>query len=352
MNISASSWIQFHPETQLIASFLQSECGALLNSTLSQLSNAGETLTLFVPSDSAWNRTFDMSGFTSWNDLCSGIGNTTTAAGNATQPLNQTESLNSPQIASPPLSCDDLLSTSGNMLPPITQVISCLPQISLYHSVRGNFSELRRPSSEADSSMGTITVMNTLFQTQSPFMLVANSSADCAYLQSACNHTAVLDSMIPTRDGPVYLIDHVLIPPKSLNYTLADLGLDRFQGQNLTAISQNQSVTVFVPISSQDILSVPNQQIFLTASNMSLFLNMQDGSNATLTVDDQGNATLDGASIIYANIPLRNGVLHLLDRMPSVFRENTTASPVATATAIPTAQPNPNLTRSRTLPQQ
>lgn len=293
----------------IVRSFLSSNCSTCFNYALAGL---GSNVTLFAPTDEAWNATFNMTGFTGFDQInCSG---------------NQTD-------------CARLLSGNTTSLRP-ADIGPCLPLIAAYHVGAGSY----REGGPNGGVMRNITVLpsamnSTLYNPEMPLnmtqYLVLNSTKNEVTIQGGGNSTAIVVAHHPALNGHLDLIDHVLLPPFYLNDTLTSLNFTQSQSNNATNATTGPmnmtlspgNITVFVPDSMNltmkggfgslfNISSYIVPQVIYLNQTQPITYNLTTLNGDQLILDASGNSTgiINGnVSITRANIPLVNGVLHLVN---------------------------------------
>jgi len=285
-------------------------------------------VTFFLPTNDAWEKTFNLTGL---NRLPSKASNDTSM-------------------------CYDLLTSGDPRSIPSDLLLPCLPALAMYHVAMGRWGSLFLP--ETNNVTLVPSLLNTTLDTQPlplPQVFVANATAHGTTIVSGGNRTAqVVASYGSIEGGQVYFIDNVLFPPLPLNNTATALG---FAYENLASGTLNATgITAFVPLNvtrpnprvpgsnpsvtgpgtsnpldhsapldhgappatNSTIDAMPyvalGDPVFVTDNESTFNLTALDGSLIALNVTADGVATVNGnLSVVQANIPLSNGVLHILD---------------------------------------
>lgn len=305
---------------------MNSTCGALLNSTLSGIS--GGNLTIFAPTDKAWFDTFDMTNFEDFSGL------------NCTDDYNSTI-----------MDCYDIFSSNTSSIP-IADLAQCLPMLSLYHISPQRFDNLSnytgranvtvissaldirklilRHASEHNSTHGAMRSHIAAFNV--PQVIVANTTSQESMLTGGAASNASIINTYQANDGRLYLINRVLTPPLPLNSTISALNLNNTQNSTeISSFSTRGNITVFYPVGlfneTPDLASLTLPGIF--------YLNMTNSTSANLTtfagnpvfIEYGGNTTAllnHNVSVVQPNIPLNNGVLHLVNGTIGAFNVSNT----------------------------
>ncbi|KAI9031210.1 FAS1 domain-containing protein [Hyaloraphidium curvatum] len=182
------------------------------------------------------------------------------------------------------------------------------------------------------------------------------------------NRVASIVDTIECKNGFIHIVDNVLVPPATVTESARSLGYTAFVdalaalGRNAT-IDGLQRVTVFVPTNEAfaavaDSIGAltPNQlesalahhihnglvysDVLANASSATIVT--ADGTDLTLTKLANGTVTVDGATVVNADVLTKNGVMHVVNRV-LVPRVLPSASSVATgtATSVPTSTSRP-----------
>lgn len=249
-------------------------------------------ITMFLPTNDAWSRVF-----------------------NLTKDFNTTLFNNDTSQCYEILSLPDFKNLSN------AELLPCLPSVALYHLARGRHGCLLTPNEESISIIPSL-LNNTLDNQQIDQIIVANATLNSTTIVSGGNRTAeVLASYLTKEGGQIYFVDNVLFPPLPLNYTAAAMN---FSYSNFTLPMANATaITAFAPlingtmngtiINANSYISM-GQTIYINRNETSEILRAQDGSMIKLQVSSDGSAIVnDNLSIVQANIPLSNGVLHFIN---------------------------------------
>lgn len=347
-NARIEDWVALVPQFSITQALVNSSCiPQNLNSTLQSMS--GEGITVFLPTDAAWNATFDMSNYTGFsNNTCNATmsdGDITNCYEMFTGPLNETS---------------------------IEDLGSCLSLLPAYHLVRGRHENLlmstglggknnmtNQTSESSAGNQGNVTVLYTALGSETGFsgnfsqVLIATSMPDGrAQLQGGVQ-TANITRKLSASDGVIYLIDRVLIPPLPLNNTLLTLGESQLGDQVANLTLPQSGYTAFLPAfgtsnsTSANITNTFNASSFIIPEVIYLNATSGDGSeiSGNYTAIDGSPFSLESMNstlivngtypIIAANIPLSDGVLHLFN-YTAVSPSNVTS--VVNAT-VPTTGP-------------
>jgi uncharacterized surface protein with fasciclin (FAS1) repeats len=305
-----------------------------------------QSTTFFVPTDQAWNQTFNMTNFQGFENItCS----------------NSTTNLTG---------CYALFTQNLSTVR-VEELAPCLPLISVHHVAGGNYDKLYNSTSGMNITVIPCGVNNAFSPNFTEFLVVNTTSAR-SYVQGGGNSTALITNSYPGQNGHLYVIDRVLVPQLPLNYTL--ISLNSTQPFNATlndtmSMIEDRNVTVFLPYVTYGNQSLNTTAFNTTYSNMApfnttyfnmtssdmapfnmssfnltsyivpevIFLNQTspttlnltalDGTDLIFDVTENYTATLNGnVSIIYANIPLTNGVLHLINGTVSSANITNTAA--------------------------
>ncbi|PJF18409.1 hypothetical protein PSACC_01812 [Paramicrosporidium saccamoebae] len=234
--------------------------------------------------------------------------------------------------------CPRLLSGNLSALR-VEDVASCIPLMAAYHLVNGTYSNLYN----CTDSMNITVIPSALNMTYDHSyqgvnmsqVIISHVTPDEAHVHSGGNSTAYVTNAYPARDGHVYLIDRVLIPPLFLNYTLNAFNIS--QPLNTTEmLGGNQTFTVFLPINQANTTLPSNAtsyvlpQLFYLNQTEPTTVNLTalNGNQIMLSVQQNNTVTLNGnVTVVRGNIPLVNGVLHLVnDTLGAANISNTAAA--------------------------
>lgn len=322
--------IALEPQLNITRSLLASPCGQSLNSTLAKIS---QNMTVFAPTDSAWNSTFNLQSFPGFTNSSCSSSNSTVNANDCYRLLSGNLSASNPQ-----------------------DFLDCVPWVFLYHFAPGSYelmtssnSTFASSNASASSIMVVSTALNhTLDGQDGVQVIVANSTNSTYVLQSAANYTANVISANKAKNGYLYMIDKVLIPPLPLNYTLEAFNATGFLPPGNSTLpglnATNSSLTAFVPQASNftegfsySSYIVPEALYLNETKSETLNLTSIGGDQLTFAIDASNRrASINGTLFVTrANIPLAQGVLHFV----SPAATNTTNSTVSTTgTATPRNQ--------------
>lgn len=163
----------------------------------------------------------------------------------------------------------------------------------------------------SSAATGTYSSTQSSAPTQNA-VLVVNATTNLTTVQGGGNSTAVVLAGYSFLWGQIYVIDQVLVPPMPLNDTLASLGFD--PTLNATGWRDlSQDVTAFYSESRGNTTVCVGEAVFVNSTVGKTDLQTEKGDMATLDASDAASARFDDAQIVRANIPLANGVLHLVE---------------------------------------
>jgi uncharacterized surface protein with fasciclin (FAS1) repeats len=221
----------------------------------------------------------------------------------------------------------------------VKDVAPCIPLMAAYHLVNGTYDNLYNCT---DSTNITVipSALNMTYDhgyqgVNMSQVIISHVTPDEAHVHSGGNSTAFVTHAYSARDGRVYLIDRVLIPPLFLNYTLNAFNMSQTLNTT-TMLGGNQTFTIFLPISQANTTLPANAtsyiipQVFYLNQTEPTTLNLTalNGNQILLNVQQNRTVTLNGnVTIVKGNIPLVNGVLHLVnDTLGTANISNTVAA--------------------------
>lgn len=241
----------------------------------------------------------------------------------------------------------------------LSSLMSCIPDILRYHLVLNNtLNSTSSSSTNSSNPFSNITILETALNSTvfvnlngTGQVLVANATQNGTLIQFGYQRPVRVvgpvltingnnsnsgnsgnSSSYNTSSGTIHLIDGVLIPPFPLNVTLQIANLTDFarayQNNNNTSSNQTMSgMTVFAPLQSQsnntngnnnitDIdvnrYIIPNQVLYANSTIQST--NLTNAINETIQLQlTQDGLTYGNAPVIFANVPIAEGVLHILN---------------------------------------
>jgi hypothetical protein len=331
--------------TLVIQKLLQS-ADCLQPFPFSNNSNSSSNFTLFLPTDQAF-------GSLAW----------LLRSGAISIPCNQTSSS---QCTSNPF----IALTTENR-GSLSALIACSSDILRYHlvpnntfTVGGGGTSGSNGSTNSSSSNGNVTVLMTALNSTAfvslngtgQVLIVNNTQSGQSYVNygygrparivqsdifvgssndtSSASTISSSDNSTNTSGGVIQLIDTILLPPLPLNVTLQVANLTDFAAAlNSTSsdgsMSNNNNnmtgITVFAPInSSHDTATansnsntsidpsqyiIPNQVFYINGT-----IAQQNITNASNQTIQFSQSQYGSANIIYPNIPIAEGVLHIIDQ--------------------------------------
>lgn len=329
---NVTEWLAWSPDLRITRMFLNSTCGALLNATLDAMPD--RNVTLFVPTDKAWYDTFNLTDFQGFANL-----SCPTHYDGATI-----------------MDCYAMLSRNLSTVS-LTNASHCLPLLSLYHTSMYRFDNL--------TDRGNVTVIPTALDIRGlafqlpPFgtnstrsmashtaafnvtqVIVANTTGDPTVLGGGAASNATIVNTYPADDGRLYLIDSILSMPLPLNstilalnlttgpvdggnHTLNGTGIHGINNTEITTFSLRRNITVFYPVEGLnepfDLACQVSPGIFYLNSTTPLSHNLTTFAGKSLLIEYGGTNSSSAPlinhniSIVQANIPINNGVLHLIN---------------------------------------
>lgn len=304
-------WMQWSHDLFLTRKFINSTCYHQTNNTLKSLRPA-TNVTIFAASNDAWAKTFKIRDLDELQNLSCSM-----------TPHNLTSN------------CFELFANSTTQRR-IQDFEPCLDQLPFYHIASGLYDELW---AYGNATMN-VTVVPTLLQTMNhtQVLVVNTTGRGETFVQGGGNSTARIINTYPAKDGQIYVIDRVLAPPMPLNYTLISLQSESMRNRamidaqafNQTSIF-NQTLaqiesgygnfTIFLPENITDFshvnvtrYAVP-QLIYLNETQpRTLNLTTFSGNDFILEIGQNYTAMINSnVTVTRKNIPLQNGVLHLLN---------------------------------------
>ena len=145
-----------------------------------------------------------------------------------------------------------------------------------------------------------------------------------------------------------------MMPPYSVSETASDVGLTALVGALIEAngvdsVNTASSITVFAPnnqafrnvgstviTNSSDFLAnllnyhiIPNTVAYSTNLTNAQSIKTVNGQNVVITIEADGGVFVNDARILVADIPVANGVIHIIDQ---VLNPSDVATPEASAT--------------------
>jgi len=194
------------------------------------------------------------------------------------------------------------------------------------------------------------------------------SGQSATVIQATSNVTSTAYTKFQNLD--IYIIDEVLEIPMNLTATASAAGLTSLTGaltqyapQAVTALSEQEGLTLFAPVNSafESAMSLIGTLNDTTIANVLLNhviagvvvysplisngLNATSAGGATMSfmTNDTGVFVMSGnatAQVIRADIPIENGVVHLIDRVLANTESNPAAASSAAASASSVAATN------------
>ena len=293
-------WIQHHEDLQIVKALLATNCSQLVNSTIP---GDSQNMTIFAPIDSAWKSSFQ---------------------------INNPESIRNVTFRDDMMTvskCYNYFSSHNRTKVPMEELSGCLPWLALYHASPERYDELFN-STLNETTVTVIPSYLDLSNSTNPTfnisqVLVANSTTNGTVLQGGGNNTANIVNTYYAKNGRIYLIDNVLFPPLPLNNTLQSLNSTVSVDSNFL----DQNITVFAPFEeafgaepSQNISYVVPEIIYLNHTMAgSLNSSTIDGTPLFVHAENNGTILVGNTTVARANIPLVNGVLHLIDSTIGTF---------------------------------
>lgn len=165
-----------------------------------------------------------------------------------------------------------------------------------------------------------------------PQFIIANTTSQESMLTGGTASNASIINTYQAGDGRLYLIDRVLTPPLPLNSTISALNLTNTRNSTeLSAFAARGNITVFYPVGpfneTSDLASLTSPGILYLNSTNSTSANLTTFAGKPIFLEYGGNATAllnHNVSVIQANIPLNNGVLHLVNGTIGAYNASNT----------------------------
>lgn len=266
-----------HPQFRAFGTLLQSGCGQALRGILSDPNTVN---TMFIPTDGALLACLD------------------------------------PPVPIRGFTCSANASCTESPLPlkggyPSAAVLSCLPEILQLHVVPGQ--AIITPSNQT-----------IIYQSASGGPLVAKGDE----VRFAAGPTAkIIRANISCANGNLQIIDRLMVPAANLTRSLEAMNLTslsqavRYQGQEINLLNLTEA-TFFLPL-KQPIANAPLNLTRYTVPGQIIW-NNRTGEDSTMQVTTladtplhitfTGNQSMlvDNQPVVLANIPVANGVLHLI----------------------------------------
>lgn len=299
-------WIEHHRDLKTLRALLASNCTLMARDIIE--ASGTQDITIFAPIDSAWRSAFQMGSPRSLRNLrCSE--NALTAH-----------------------DCFQIFSSHNTSQLPLEDVAPCLSLLTLYHVSPERHDELFNTTVNGSnitvipSLLGQHNSTELLMPYNMTQMLIANTTTDGTLLQGGDNTTARIINTYYGNNGRLYLIDKVLFPPMPLNYTVESLNSSVPVDDNFL----DRNITVFIPV-GDDAAQIPPgfnvssyvvPEIIYLNDTMSGSLNLSAIDGNQLLVRAENNDTIlvgNNATVTRANIPLVNGVLHLINGTTGAF---------------------------------
>ncbi|GAA5937797.1 uncharacterized protein JCM15063_002121 [Sporobolomyces koalae] len=256
----------------------------------------------------------------------------------------------------------------------VTSDANLVAQTILYHIYYGAYAPTNLSSNHtiARSALNSTQYVNLPSNASQVAVITSggsgSSNQSATVIQATRNVTSTAFTKYQNLD--VYIIDEVLQIPGNLTETATEVGLTSLTGaltqyapQAVTALSETKGITVFAPVNSafENAASLLGQLNQTTIANVLLnhVVNgtvlysplVTNGSNVTSAGGEalsfmtnstgvfvkSGNST---AQIIRADIPISNGVVHLISNILANPESNPSAAASAASSAASVARTN------------
>lgn len=160
-------------------------------------------------------------------------------------------------------------------------------------------------SSATSSSMPTATLEDSM-------VIVVNATSEGTVVHGGGNSKANVVGGYSFIWGQIYIIDAVLVPPMPLNDTLGAMGFE----PNVNATGWDDpsaDITAVYSESGRNATVSSDGAFYVNGTAGQHSISGTDGSQHTIDSPDGFNATFDGTDIVEADVPLSNGVLHVVE---------------------------------------
>lgn len=237
-----------------------------------------------------------------------------------------------------------------------------LTRLCSYHVLQGNYSNITNTS-----FVPTELRMGAYANVTGGQRVMALPGSNITFFSGLLQNSSVVNASIPFESGTIHVIDRLLTIPQNISATGVALNLTSAVGalQNTSlvqTVDNTPDLTVFVPSNAAfqriggnlanlstsqlaDILQyhvVAGQVLYstnITMMNGSSIGTLNQGTNLTLSVEGS-DVYVNNARVITPNVLVRNGVVHVIDRV--LNPANSTATPntadtSATEQAFPSA---------------
>jgi uncharacterized surface protein with fasciclin (FAS1) repeats len=325
------STLRSQQNTTAIRRILASDCGEIFERRISRASN----FTLFLPSDQAFGSLVGLIRSGAIRISCRGRG-----------PRRESNAQSRRCARNP------FISFATENRGSLASLVACIPQVLDYHLVPDNMFLVSNGTGSQNSSsaysLGSLGLNNaTVLQTalnSTAFVnlngtgqvLIVNATDQGNFVNFGVGPPArivapnlnVTNSSTNATVGIVQLVDSLLIPPFPLNVTLKIANLTAFgQSVNNTGVLDMAGITVFAPVDAAAANAtidaahyiIQNDVIYANAS-LSI-ANVTNMANETLVITANNNQfTYGNATVIHPNIPISNGVLHIVDSLVSAAK--------------------------------
>jgi uncharacterized surface protein with fasciclin (FAS1) repeats len=184
--------------------------------------------------------------------------------------------------------------------------------------------------------------------------VVSSSNATGSTFYSGLDRKSTTASgAINFTGGVIHIIDNFLTIPQNISTTAADLGLSAFadaatQAGLVSSLDSAHDITIFVPnnaafaaigstfqnASNSTISSVLEYHVisgvYYSHAATNTTVRTLNGANITVTVTNE-TVFINSARVIVPNIPIANGVAHVIDEVLNPANATATPSPTATS---------------------